>query len=170
LSAPPAKTEAWRERLGSNGAVKIGLVSSGGLINKNDKNRSIPLKDIAYFLPEGPEYFLIQKDLRSDDGLFLKNRSDMRFVGDAIETFLDTAAICMSMDLIISVDTSVAHLSGALHRPTWILLPFDPDWRWQLNTDQTPWYPSAKLYRQLARKDWAGALQRVSEDLKKFLD
>jgi tetratricopeptide (TPR) repeat protein len=170
LSAPPAMIEAWRERLGSQGGVKIGLVCSGGLINKNDKNRSIPLEYIANVLPRGAEYFLIQKDLRGEDGLFLENRSDIKFVGDAIETFLDTAAICMSMDLVISVDTSVAHLSGALHRPTWILLPFDPDWRWGLKTEQTPWYPSAKLYRQPARKDWAGALKRVSEDLEKVLE
>jgi ADP-heptose:LPS heptosyltransferase len=90
-------------------------------------------------------------------------------MGNDIGNFADTAAICMSMDLVISVDTSVAHLSGALGRPTWILLPFDPDWRWLLNTEETPWYPSAKLYRQPARKDWASVLQKVAEDLKPFI-
>lgn len=162
-------TDSWREKLEIQDHVKIGIVTSGSITNKNDSNRSISLEIISTILPNGPKYYILQKDLRPEDRSFLKNRSDFIAVGDLVENFMDTAAICMSMDLVISVDTSVAHLSGALNKPTWILLPFDPDWRWLLNAEETPWYPSAKLYRQIVRKDWSTPLQRVAEDLGQFI-
>jgi ADP-heptose:LPS heptosyltransferase len=88
---------------------------------------------------------------------------------DQLRDFADTAALCAAMDVVISVDTSVAHLAGALGRPTWILLPFDPDWRWMLDRPTTHWYPSARLYRQLIRGDWAFPLADIHADLSKML-
>jgi ADP-heptose:LPS heptosyltransferase len=81
-------------------------------------------------------------------------------------SFADTAALCECMDVVVSVDTSVAHLSGALGRPTWILLPHVPDWRWMLDREDTPWYPTAKLYRQKAAGDWNEVFARVAADLR----
>jgi ADP-heptose:LPS heptosyltransferase len=85
---------------------------------------------------------------------------------DASSDFLDTAAILQNLDLLISVDTSMAHLAGALGKPVWTLLPFAPDWRWMLDRTDTPWYPSMRLYRQRRRKDWVETLQRVRSDLR----
>jgi hypothetical protein len=86
---------------------------------------------------------------------------------DHAADFVDTAALCECMDLIISVDTSLLHLAGALGKPTWALLPFISDWRWFLDRESSPWYPHAKLYRQSAIGDWDGVLTRVANDLRK---
>ena len=82
--------------------------------------------------------------------------------------FGDAAAMCELMDVVISVDTAVAHLSGALGRPTWVLLDYAPDWRWMLDRDDSPWYPSAKLYRQQSLGDWAGVIARVAAELRRI--
>ena len=79
--------------------------------------------------------------------------------------FSDTAALCVLMDLVISIDTSVAHLAGALGIPVWVLLTWAPDWRWLLDRDDSPWYPSMRLFRQKARWDWNGVLDRVAHEL-----
>jgi ADP-heptose:LPS heptosyltransferase len=84
---------------------------------------------------------------------------------DQLADFSDTAALIECMDLVISVDTSVAHLAGALGKPTWVLLPFVPDWRWMLEREDSPWYPSMKLYRQPSSGDWDSVLERVRADL-----
>jgi ADP-heptose:LPS heptosyltransferase len=90
---------------------------------------------------------------------------DRRHFGDQLTDFGDTAALCELMDLVISGDTSVVHLSGALGRPTWLLLPFSPDWRWLLEKADSPWYPSLTLHRQPSPGDWSGVLKRVNEAL-----
>lgn len=84
--------------------------------------------------------------------------------------FADTAAAIQALDLVITVDTSVAHLAGALGKPVWILLPFVPDWRWMLNRSDSPWYPSARLFRQPRRGDWASVLKEVKQALVEFRD
>jgi ADP-heptose:LPS heptosyltransferase len=90
-------------------------------------------------------------------------------ISHELNTFADTAALVAELDLVISVDTAVAHLAGALGKPVWILLPYTPDWRWQLERDDSPWYPSARLFRQPARGEWAPVLRRVAEALSAFL-
>jgi hypothetical protein len=94
-----------------------------------------------------------------------ESNASIRHLGDALQDFGDTAALCELMDLAISVDTSVAHLSGALGRPTWVLLPFVPEWRWLLDRDDSPWFPSIRLYRQACDGDWDRVLGRVRDDL-----
>ena len=86
-----------------------------------------------------------------------------------IEDFADTAEIVEQLDLVISVDTAVAHLAGALGRPVWLLLPFAPDFRWMLDRDDSPWYPTMRLFRQSHRGDWPNVFSRVAQDLKKFV-
>jgi ADP-heptose:LPS heptosyltransferase len=106
----------------------------------------------------------LQKELRSADQEALQ-ASSVRFFGAEIQDFSDTAALCDLVDLVISVDTSVAHLAGALGKPTWVLLPYAPDWRWMLDRDDSPWYPSVKLYRQDRDRSWTPVLERVASGL-----
>jgi tetratricopeptide (TPR) repeat protein len=163
LGVEPDLVEEWRRQL--PGALRVGLVASGNADHKNDHNRSIPLEQLMEALPDGPRYFLLQKDVRDADRPALESRADITDLGKVVRDFRDTAAICMAMDLVITVDTSVAHLAGALARPTWLLLPFDPDWRWRLETERTPWYPSMRLVRQPAKNDWGSALARIRRQL-----
>jgi tetratricopeptide (TPR) repeat protein len=165
LRAPEAMRRKWRGVVGEATALNVGVVCSGSTTHKADHRRSISARAMFAALPPGPTYHLLQKELREPDAEFLSTRDDIRFVGDSLSGFADTAGLCEAMDVVITVDTSVAHLAGALGRPTWILLPYDPDWRWGLGAEATPWYPSARLYRQAVRGDWAEPLARVGADL-----
>jgi hypothetical protein len=102
----------------------------------------------------------LQKDVCYDDVAALKDRSDLLHFGDALENFSDTAALISNLDLVISVDTSVAHL-GALAKPVWVLLPFVPDWRWLLDRNDSPWYSTARLFRQDDARTWSNVIARV---------
>ena len=108
----------------------------------------------------------LQKDVRADDNAILKKRADILDYGDALEDFSDTAALISQLDLVISVDTSVAHLAGALGKPVWILLTYFPDWRWLLGRDDNPWYPTARLFRQDKSRTWDGVIARVRQALR----
>ena len=166
LYTDPVKLSQWTQRLGSKKAPRIGLVWSGSISNTNDLNRSISLSDLIAFLPPDYQYVSLQKEVRTEDDVTLQSHSDILRFDELISDFTDTAALCELMDIVISVDTSVAHLSGALGRPTWILLPFSPDWRWLLDRNDSPWYPSVKLYRQETAGDWNRVFSRVAADLK----
>ena len=102
------------------------------------------------------------------DRLAAQGPRGITFFGDELHDLADTAALCSLMDVVITVDTSVAHLAGALGVTTWVLLPHTPDWRWLLDRDDSPWYPSARLYRQDASRQWAPVLQRVAADLQRL--
>jgi hypothetical protein len=110
----------------------------------------------------------LQKELRAGDAALLRERSDVISLGPSLENFADTAALISCLDLVISVDTSVAHLAGALGRPVWILLPFVPDWRWLLDRDDSPWYPTARLFRQTDSRDWRSVVDEVRTALNAF--
>jgi len=120
------------------------------------------------YLPADCQYVSVQKEVREPDEHTLKVNPDILNVADELEDFSDTAALCACMDAVISVDTSVAHLSAALGLETWILLPFNPEWRWLLKRSDSPWYSSAKLYRQQTMGDWKGILAQVKLDLMRF--
>jgi tetratricopeptide (TPR) repeat protein len=167
LGADPAREQAWRARLGSAGKLRVGLAWSGNPVHKNDHNRSIGLKQFAQFVTVlGPhcEFVSLQKDYRDGDALALEN-SPVRDLSAHLTDFSDTAALCASLDLVITVDTSIAHLAGALGKPVWILLSDAVDWRWLLERGDSPWYPSARLYRQQIGEDWSAVLARVHADL-----
>jgi tetratricopeptide (TPR) repeat protein len=159
--------ERWRDvirsRVGSKTGLKVGLTWAGNPGHKNDHNRSLRSQQLSVL--EGLDnvvFFGLQKGAAETSGLetidLLEPSSD----------FHDTAAILLNLDLLISVDTSTAHLAGAIGRPVWTLLPFAPDWRWMRDRDDSPWYPSMNLYRQTRRKEWADPLQRVRADLEKL--
>ena len=163
LSAPQVSREKW-EWLGRIQGMKVGLVWSGNPAHKNDKNRSINFEQLMAALPANVAYFSIQKDDTS------RPHPHFTSLSNNIENFSDTAAICTQMDVVITVDTSVAHLSGALGVPTWVMLPLSPDWRWLLNRNDSVWYDSVELLRQSNRSDWSCVLERVNKKLFQLLE
>ena len=107
----------------------------------------------------------MQKDPRPDDTAALLERTDIVDLTEQLSDFVETAALISCLDLVITVDTSVAHLAGALGRPTWILLPYTPDYRWLLDRDDSPWYPTVRLFRQSETRDYESVLKRVRAEL-----
>jgi len=162
------KVNAWNLRLGGKWLPRIGLVWSGNQNHNNDKNRSISLEQLMSFLPEGYDYISLQKDIRPED-LRIAQAKKLKLLGGELNDFSDTAALCQCMDLVISVDTSVTHLSGAIGKKTWVLLPFSPDWRWMLERQDSPWYQSMKLYRQTERGQWPTVLNQLAADMTKVV-
>ncbi|MDO9357399.1 MAG: tetratricopeptide repeat protein [Polaromonas sp.] len=169
LAAPAGKKAQWTNRLGPSTGLRAGLVWSGSASHTNDRNRSIALAELLRHLPVGVDYISLQKDIRPEDSHALDTHPQIRRFDSEIADFTDTAALCELVDVVISVDTSVAHLAGALGRPVWIALPFNPDWRWMLARDDSPWYPSARLYRQSASGDWDGVARRIAADLERLM-
>ncbi|MES2091903.1 MAG: glycosyltransferase family 9 protein, partial [Pseudomonadota bacterium] len=166
LSVDPSLIQTWGERLGPKTQPRIGLVWSGNAAHRNDQHRSIALATVLSALPPGIELFCLQKDIRDSDAATLKAHPDVRHVAQALQTFDGTAALIEHMDLVISVDTSMAHLAGALGKPTWILLSRMSDWRWLMDRTDSPWYPSARLFRQTTWGSWAEPLRDVSQALR----
>ena len=165
LAADKTKLAHWAALLGSKTSTRVGLVWSGSPTHQDDHNRSIGLSMFLQKLPAGFEYVSLQKDVRASDLAASQGASNLRHFGAQLLDFSDTAALCELMDLVITVDTSVAHLSGALGVPTWVLLPHLPDWRWLLNRRESPWYPSVRLYRQSKAQRWDDVFQAVANDL-----
>lgn len=165
LSAPSGLVTWWQQQLGGNGRVRIGLAWSGNSTHKNDHERSLALADLLAVLPPHLDYVVVQKDIRADDAALLASQSSHRIAQPEKQDFADTAALCASLDLVISVDTSVAHLAGAVGCPLWVLLPHNPDWRWLLGRDDSPWYAGARLWRQPAHGDWQRPLQALAQAL-----
>lgn len=168
LFSRPERRAAWSERLGETRGLRVGLAWSGAWSPSTGYNRSVPLAELLRRLPEGPTYVCLQKDVRPVDRTVLET-SDVRVFGDDLRDFEDTAALCDLVDLVISVDTSISHLAGALGRPTWVLLACVPDWRWLLDREDCPWYPTARLYRQPETGSWAPVLDRVASDLSRLI-
>jgi Tetratricopeptide repeat/Glycosyltransferase family 9 (heptosyltransferase) len=164
LRAPPASVERWRAKLGEPSKPRIGLVWRGDPNNAVDHTRSLALTQLMSHLPDRYQYVSLQKDLNESEQRLVAAHS-LDFSSSQDLNFTETAALCECLDLVISVDTSVAHLSAALGQKTWILLPFNADCRWLLDRSESPWYPSATLYRQASGGDWRGVLTRVAADL-----
>jgi tetratricopeptide (TPR) repeat protein len=166
LSASPESVSSWNVTLGLKHRPRIGLVWSGNPVHTNDHNRSIKLKILLQLLDIDATFVSLQKDIHADDATVLKDRSDLLNFGDKLADFSETAALVSNLDLVISVDTSLAHLAGALAKPVWVLLPFLSDWRWLLDRDDSPWYPTARLFRQRAADDWSGVVGDVGIELR----
>ena len=168
LRASPQALLRWDARLGLRRRPRIGLVWSGRPTHKNDRNRSVKLRALLPLLDIDAVFVSLQHDLRADDAATLKDQKNIIHFGDELRDFSDTAALISNLDLVISVDTSVAHLAGALSKPVWVLLPFIPDWRWLLDRDDSPWYPTARLFRQGNNRVWDDAIVRVRDALRDF--
>ena len=169
LETDKGTLKQWAIRLGEKGKPRIGLAWAGRTTHANDRNRSVTLDALLSHLPGGFQYVSLQKEVCGSDQDTLQTGSEILHFGGEIVDFSDTAALCEHMDLVISVDTSVAHLAGALGKNVWVLLPFAPDFRWLLDRDDSPWYPSARLYRQDRPGNWTGVFQRVERELQNLL-
>jgi Tfp pilus assembly protein PilF len=158
LTAEPARRGRWRRRLGPRRGLRVGLAWAGNVTHPFDALRSLPVAALAPLLAvEGIEVHALQPDAEA---------ADERIAAHAgIADFADTAALIELMDVVISVDTAIAHLAGALGRPVWILLPYAADFRWMLERSDSPWYPSARLFRQARPKDWTGPVGAVASAL-----
>ncbi|MBC7601062.1 MAG: glycosyltransferase family protein [Ramlibacter sp.] len=165
LQPPPERLATWRERVETLRKPRIGLVWSGRPDHGNDANRSLSLEQLLLALPSGPHYVSLQNVVRASDAKALRSRHDIAEYAPLLTDMAETAALCECMDLVISVDTSVAHLAGALGKPVWLLLPFNPDWRWLLERDTSPWYEQMTLLRQSAPGDWRGVLGKLAARL-----
>jgi tetratricopeptide (TPR) repeat protein len=163
ISADDEKVAAWKHRLGRKTKSRVGVVWRGNAIP--DKDRSIELEQFQRLFDARCEFISLQKEVTEAERARL-GRAGVFHAGDAFADFSDTAALCVLMDLVISIDTSVAHLAGALGIPVWVLLTWVPDWRWLLDRDDSPWYPSMRLFRQKKRGDWDGVLERLELELK----
>jgi tetratricopeptide (TPR) repeat protein len=167
LRADPFKVAQWHALLGEKTRPRIGLIWSGNPNNPIDARRSVRLADWVPHLPPEFHYFRLQTQVRDADRDVLDSSEVIFSFDDELLDFPGTAALCACLDLIISVDTSIAHLSGALGRRTWVLLPYTPDWRWLRDRSDSPWYPTMKLYRQEAVGDWESLLGRLAADLRR---
>ncbi|MDO8287247.1 MAG: tetratricopeptide repeat-containing glycosyltransferase family protein [Rhodoferax sp.] len=165
LHCPPSLQTAWAERLKPKQGLRIGLTWSGNTDHYNDSNRSIPLQLLLEALPAGPQYVSLQKDVRKSDRAALASRPDITDLSPALNDFADTAALCSQLDLVISVDTSVAHLCGAMGIDTWVLVSKLPDWRWLLDRTDSPWYPSVRVIRQTREGEWGDALRTLYDQV-----
>jgi tetratricopeptide (TPR) repeat protein len=162
LSVPAAYREKWRGAFGARKGLRVGLVCAGNPNYPDDAIRSVKLEVFKPLLElAGVEWVWLQPDIRAADRETLAAYPQVARLGESFADFADTAAVVAQLDLVISVDTSVAHLAGALGTPVWILISFLPDWRWMLDRTDTPWYPSATLFRQPRPGDWPGALENV---------
>lgn len=171
LAADAERIAAWRERLPHAG-LRIGIAWQGNPSATADWARSVPLRRLAPIaaLP-GVRLISLQKHNGVDQleslppGMLVETLGPDLDAGPA--AFLDTAAVMMSLDLVISCDTAIAHLAGALGRPVWLLLPHSPDWRWLAGREDSPWYPTARLFRQTQPRDWSGVIVNVAEAVTK---
>lgn len=164
LRADPALVPAWRERLGA-GALNVGIAWAGNPKHTNDHNRSMPLASLRAVDAPGCRFVTVQPGLGDADRALLAQWPSAIDLGSELRSFDDTAALIEALDLVVTIDTSIAHLAGALGKPVWLLLAHVPDWRWMLERTDSPWYPSARLYRQAAPRDWASVVDSVRRDL-----
>jgi len=167
LFADPGKKAFWSEALGPKTKPRVGLTWSGKPGHKNDLQRSLPLETLKPLSELPLEFHSLQREYRDRDAALLEAWTQVRDHHNELLDFSDTAALISEMDLVISVDTSVVHLTGALGKPVWILIPFFPDYRWQLDRSDSPWYPTAVLFRQTSRGDWAPVIREVVERIQK---
>jgi tetratricopeptide (TPR) repeat protein len=181
LAADAAQVAKWSARLGALARPRIAIAWSGNASHDNDRNRSIAFARLAPLFSslnppplagegrEGASFISIQRDVRSEDAAALAGASRVTHIGGELQDFSDTAAVLALADLVIAVDTAPVHLAGAMGRPVWVLVPFAPDWRWTRDGETTPWYPTARLFRQTELGDWNGVIARVRDELARFM-
>jgi len=164
LRAQTSLQAEWQTRIktGSNGKMNIALACAGNPAHGNDQRRSMPLAAVEALL-EVANLFLVQQTISLQDQEWLARHPQIHFLGPQLDDFETTAAILANVDHVLSVDTSLAHLAGAMQRPTTLLLPWAAEWRWQLETPSSPWYPSIRLCRQAAPGDWASLIQHLRQ-------
>ncbi|HLZ06217.1 MAG TPA: tetratricopeptide repeat protein [Bradyrhizobium sp.] len=162
---PSEKVQAWKARLGAHDRLRVGLAWSGNPKQGNDRRRSMPLRTLAPLFDCDATFVSLQKDLRADDKAFLEGHTDIIDLTVGLTDFAETAALIASLDLVITVCTSIAHLAGTLGRETWVMLPHVGDWRWLAGRDDSPWYPTVRLFRQDETHSYAAVVEHVRNEL-----
>ncbi|HVS51290.1 MAG TPA: tetratricopeptide repeat-containing glycosyltransferase family protein [Opitutaceae bacterium] len=166
VRAPADRVATWRERLGPPRGFRVGLVWRGNPKHSNDANRSMPFEIFQRLCAvDGCEFVSLQIKLNEQETAFFAEKPARVNQTELIEDFSDTAAVISQLDVVIAVDTSVAHLAGAMGKPVWLLLPYSPDWRWLLERADSPWYPGMRLFRQPAVGDWDSVVANVAQHL-----
>jgi hypothetical protein len=162
LPVEEARCQHWRQRLGPPAGRRVGLVWAGNPEHNNDRNRSLPFAALAplWNIP-GIRWYSLQVGERRAD-LNAAPPGTIEDLSPALDDFAETAAAISQLDLVVTVDTSVAHLAGAIGRPTWVMLPSAPDWRWLTGRPDSPWYPSVRLFRQPERGEWGSVINRIA--------
>ena len=167
LRAPADMLQRWKKRLDKMTGVRIGVVWAGNPDHVNDSRRTLDLSQLApLFAVPDTSFASLQFGPRAADLKKLKRKTPVEDLATDFADFVDSAAAVSALDLVITVDTSVAHLAGALGKPVWALLPWVTDWRWMLDREDSPWYPTMRLFRQKKGEDWADVIARVERELK----
>ncbi len=169
LSPPPETVERWRARLGAaGGPLKVGL--TWNITREKDERRSCPFTAMLPLLDvPGVRWFSLQVGPGTVDLARVPAGREVVDLSAELTDFAETAAAAMQLDLVITVDTAVAHIAGAMARPTWTLVPYSPDWRWMLDRADSPWYPTMRLFRQRERKQWGPVIDTVAAELGAWL-
>lgn len=170
LQAPEDEARHWRAEFASERpgpALRVGFSWAGNPSHSNDTNRSIALEAFVRLFSgfENIRFYALKNEISSADRELLRACGNVTAPSERLSDFAATAALVRELDLVIAVDTSVAHLAGALAKPSWVLLPFSPDWRWLLERNDSPWYPTARLFRQKTAGNWTSVLDEVREAL-----
>jgi len=166
LKAPPDRMAKWRDRLPGEKPLRIGIAWAGSASYRRDAERSLSLRRLAPLYSDPDiQCVSVQREPHIADNEILATHPGLLHVGTELRDFADTAAVISMLDAVVSTDTSVAHLAGALGKPVFIMLPFSPDFRWMLDRDDSPWYPTARLFRQPRRGDWDSVVDRVHREL-----
>jgi hypothetical protein len=171
LQAPAPLTDSWRNRIGYEVGMRVGLAWAGNPKHKRDRRRSISLAQLAPLsTAKGVRFYSLQKGDAA--GQAATPPDGMRLIDFSAElrNLADAAGAVENLDLVISVDTATAHLSAALGKPTWVLVPFVPDWRWMLHRADSPWYPTMRLFRQRVPGDWNGLIGQITQALCELVD
>ena len=169
LAAPEPLLADWRARLPASASPRVGLIWAGRPEHRRDRERSIALAALAPLADTGATFYALQKGPAAEQAKTPPPGMVLHNLGEAFTDFADTAAAMSALDLVISVDTSPVHLAGAIGKPVWVLLTRTPDWRWFLEREDSPWYPTARLFRQPTRGDWASVIARVAAELRRYV-
>jgi len=169
LAPPPAKLRRWEEKLGPRRGLRVGIAWSGNPRNKIDPERSLTLDELAPLAALGLRFYCLQREMRPADLPAFAMFPNVEYFGEELRDFADTAALIAQLDLVVTVETAVAHLAGAMGKPVWTLLSYAPAERWLLKGDDSPWYPTMRLFRQTRPGGWQPLLERVCDELQRLL-
>jgi len=169
ISASSVNAEKWADVLGSKNKPRIGIVWAGGQRLLNNPTRDMRLELLQPLFSIDAQWIGLQQSMSEADGVLLKQIPQLDNVGDQLSDFADTAGLVAQLDLLISIDSSVAHLAGALGKPVWLLLRKSGEWRWMHDRDDTSWYPQHRLFRQQQHGDWDEPVQRIAHALPVFI-
>ncbi|MBI3836381.1 MAG: glycosyltransferase family protein, partial [Planctomycetia bacterium] len=173
LAADPQRVEYWREALSAKAGLQVGIAWQGGTTYPGDRFRSIPLAQFEPLAREGIELISLQKGPGEEQLAELAGQFRVRELNNLDEQhgpFVDTAAVMQNLDLVITCDTAIAHLAGALGVSVWVALPLSPDWRWLCEREDSPWYPTMRLFRQTTFDDWVSVFRRMADELRRKVD